>query len=172
MIRCAITNGRGVNEAVLRRVDWVQVREKELPARALTELVRSLRGRGPKLFVNTRADIALAAGAEGVHLPGGSIAPARLRMFTGALLIGVSCHTIDDVARAADEGADYVFLSPVFESPSKLGYGPPLGLDALAAACAQVRIPVLALGGVSEQNAEACVTAGAAGFASISAFGR
>src|SRR5262249_44655611 len=152
------------------RVDWVQVREKDLPARSLMEFVGSLIGRGPKVIVNTRADIALAAGAQGVHLPGGSIAPSRLRPFAGGMLIGVSCDSIGDVAQGADEGADYVFLSPIFESPSKPGYGPALGLDILAAACARVRIPVLALGGVSERNAAECVKAGAAGFASISAF--
>lgn len=172
MIRCAITNGKVLGDDVLRRVDWVQVREKELPARALTELARSYVGRGPKVIVNTRADVALAAGAAGVHLPGGSIAPSVLRRFVGAgILIGVSCHSIGEVERAAAEGADYVFLSPIFASPSKPGYGPALGLEALAAACARVRIPVLALGGVDEARAAACAAAGAAGFAAISAFG-
>jgi len=171
MIRCAITAGQGVAPSVIARVDWIQVREKEMSARALTRLVTSLAGRGPKIIVNTRADVALAAGAHGVHLPAGSIAPARLRPLTGpAFLIGVSCHSIAAMRRAEDEGADYVYLSPIFASPSKPGYGPPLGLALLAEACARVRIPVLALGGVSEENAAGCVAAGAAGFASISAF--
>lgn len=168
MIRCAITDGRPVRGSV----DWIQVREKEMPARALTELVSGLAGRGPKIIVNTRVDVALAAGANGVHLPAGSVAPWRLRVLTGAdFLIGVSCHSPLDVVRAEEEGADYVFLSPIFETPSKPGYGPALGLEILREACALVRIPLLALGGVDERRAAACVAAGAAGFASISAFG-
>lgn len=171
MIRCAITNGQGIGAGALGRADWVQVREKEMTARALTALTRQLVGRGARVIVNTRADVALAAGADGVHLPGGSIAPGRLREWVGAaFLIGVSCHSIGEVEKAEREGADYVFLSPVFPSPSKPGYGPPLGTAALAEACRRVRIPVLALGGVNEDNALACVEAGAAGFASITAF--
>jgi len=171
MIRCAITAGVPIPDSVLRRVDWVQVREKQMPARQLTTLVDQLRGRGPRVIVNTRADIALAAGADGVHLPAGSIQPARLRPITGPeFLIGVSCHSIAEAIRAEQEGADYVFLSPIFRSPSKPGYGPPLDLKILAEACSRIRIPILALGGVSEDNAPLCVSAGAAGFASISAF--
>lgn len=171
MIRCAITAGEGIAEWALRNVDWVQVRDKNMPARELTEVVRRLVGRGPRIIVNTRADIALAAGAHGVHLPAGSIPPSRLRILTGAdFLIGVSCHSLVDVVRAEEEGAAYVYLSPIFPSKSKPGYGPALGLDLLREACKRVRIPVLALGGVDERRAMACVAAGAAGFASISAF--
>jgi thiamine-phosphate pyrophosphorylase len=171
MIRCAITEGKGVAESVLRRVDWIQVREKDLPARALTERVRELVGHGPKIIVNTRVDVALAAGAQGVHLPAGSVAPSRLRGLTGVdFLIGVSCHSVLEVVRAEEEGAAYVYLSPIFQSLSKPGYGPALGLDLLREACRRVRIPVLALGGVDESRAVACVAAGAAGFASISTF--
>jgi thiamine-phosphate pyrophosphorylase len=171
MIRCVITAGRGVAASVFDRVDWIQVREKEMPIRALTDMVRELTGRGPQIIVNTRVDVALAAGAQGVHLPAGSIAPARIRALTGhEFLIGVSCHSLADVERAEQEGADYAYLSPIFASPSKPGYGPSLGLDLLREACRRVRIPVLALGGVDETNAPACVASGAAGFASISAF--
>jgi thiamine-phosphate pyrophosphorylase len=147
------------------------VRAKEAPARVLFERVRALLAPGVKVIVNTRADIAIAAGAAGVHLPGGSVAPSVLRAWTGPeFLIGVSCHSVAEVERAAAEGASYVFLSPIFDSPSKPGYGPALGLAPLAEACRRVRIPVLALGGVDEQRAAACVTAGAAGYAAISAF--
>lgn len=171
MIRCAISSGRGDVPRVIPAADWLQVREKQLPARALFDLVRPLTGRGPKIIVNSRLDIALAAGADGVHLPAHSPAPSVLRPLAGpGFLIGVSCHSIDAVLRAAAEGADYAFLSPIFPSPSKPGYGPPLGLDILHLACAAAGIPVLALGGVNEGNAPLCVAAGAAGFASISAF--
>ena len=78
MIRCAITGGKGVSEETIQAADWIQVREKEMTARALTELVARLTGRGPKIMVNTRADVALAAGAQGVHLPAGSIAPSLM----------------------------------------------------------------------------------------------
>src|SRR5687767_12998828 len=136
MIRCAITDGPGVAESVMRRVDWIQVREKDMGARALTEMVLKLVGRGPKIIVNTRADVALVVGAQGVHLPAGSIPPSRLRTLTGPdFLIGVSCHSLVDVVRAEEEGAGYVYLSPIFESPSKPGYGPALGLDLLREAC-------------------------------------
>lgn len=171
MIRCAITDGHGVAPSVISRVDWIQVREKEMPARTLTRLVSSLIGKGPKIIVNSRLDVALAAGAQGVHLPARSLAPWRLRPSAGAaFLIGVSCHSSADVLRAEAEGADYVYLSPIYASPSKPGYGPALGLDVLRETCALVRIPVLALGGVDEPRAAACLAAGAAGFASISAF--
>ena len=171
MIRCAITDGRSVGDGVVRRADWIQVREKEMPARRLTEIVRGLTGRGPRIIVNTRVDVALAAGAQGVHLPARSLAPWRIRALTGAdFLIGVSCHSLFEVARAAEEGADYVFLSPIFETPSKPGYGPALGVEVLREVCGSVRIPVLALGGVDERRAAICAAAGAAGFASISAF--
>ncbi len=167
MIRCAITEGA----AVTGRPDWIQVRAKEAAARELYERVRALLTPGVQVIVNTRADVAIAAGAAGVHLPGGSIAPSLLRAWTGPeFLIGVSCHSVAEVERAADEGASYVFLSPIFASPSKPGYGPALGLAPLAEACRRVRIPVIALGGVDEQRAAACVAAGAAGYAAISAF--
>lgn len=171
MIRCAITDGRGVCGEMLRRADWIQVREKQMPVRQLTTLVQSLIGKGPRIIVNTRLDVALAAGAHGVHLPAGSVGPDRLRPWTGAaFLIGVSCHSMLEAIRAENEGADYLFFSPIFTSPSKPGYGPAVGVEALHAVCARVRIPVLALGGVNESNVIDCVAAGAAGFASISAF--
>jgi thiamine-phosphate pyrophosphorylase len=137
----------------------------------LTRLVQSFRNTGPRIFVNSRLDVALAAGAHGLHLPANSIPPARLRPLAGAsFLIGVSCHCLADAERAEQEGADYVYLSPIYDSPSKPGYGPALGLGTLAGTCARLRIPVLALGGVDERRAAECVAAGAAGFASISAF--
>lgn len=170
MIRCAITNGAFPGPAALR-ADWLQLREKHLSARQLTALAQQLITSGAKLILNSRLDVALAAGAAGVHLPGNSPPPSRFRaLCPPGFLIGVSCHSVDDVDRAAAEGADYVFLSPIFSSPSKPGYGPELGLAMLAEACRRVRIPVLALGGVNERNAQDCVSAGAAGYGSISAF--
>jgi thiamine-phosphate pyrophosphorylase len=171
MIRCAIIDGLDAIDSLPRRVDWIQVRDKTMPARSLMRLVQALVGRGPRIIVNTRLDVALAAGAHGLHLPAGSLPPSRLRVLTDpGFLIGVSCHSLRDVVRAEEEGADYVYLSPIFVSPSKPGYGPAIGLDALREVCRLVRLPVLALGGVDEDRAPACIAAGAAGFASISAF--
>lgn len=153
-------------------VDVVQLRAKHLDAGELLLRAQRLRiaFRG-KLLINDRMDVCLAAGADGVHLPSCRIAPGTLKQrFGGHLIIGVSCHSVDEALRAEGEGADYVYLSPIFESVSKPGYGPPLGVAALTAAAARVRIPVLALGGISRENEGLCIAAGAAGIAGISYF--
>lgn len=170
VIRHCITEGL---IEVAPAADVVQLRAKHLDAGELLERARKIRKLfGGTLLINDRVDVCLAAGAEGVHLPGNRIAPLELkRRFGAGLIVGVSCHSVDDVARAEDEGADYVYLSPIFESPSKPGYGPVLGLGVLAEAARKVRIPVLALGGVSRENERLCVEAGAAGIAGISYFG-
>jgi thiamine-phosphate pyrophosphorylase len=148
----------------------VQLREKDLPGRALFELARALRtitrDAGAWLFVNDRLDVALAAGADGVHLGGGSLPIADVRALAPRLRIGVSTHARADVERAARGGASFVVFGPVFDTPSKRALGSPLGLHALSDACA-VGVPVLALGGVTPENAPACVGVGAAGVACI-----
>lgn len=174
MIRCCITDRtlRSV-ESLVRdgHVDWVQVRDKELPARDLMQAVRKVIAMGGRVLVNTRVDVAMAAGAAGVHLPAGSMAPRVWREMTPAgFLIGVSCHTFEEVAQAEQEGADYVVFGPVFAPLSKTSDLAPRGLTELKRVCAAVTIPVLALGGVTRENAQACVDAGAAGIAGITLF--
>jgi thiamine-phosphate pyrophosphorylase len=156
-------------------VEWVQIREKDLSARELFDLTAAVLAlpnpHRAKILVNTRVDVALAAGAAGVHLPGGSPAPWRWRLSTPAgFLIGVSCHTLDDVRAAEDEGADYVVFGPVFAPRSKKTDLEPRGIDLLGAAARAVRIPVLALGGITRGNARDCMAAGAAGVAAISLY--
>ena len=151
--------------------DWVQIRDKELAARELIAVVRRAVGTMGKVLVNSRVDVAIAAGAAGVHLPAGSIAPSEWRGITPpGFLIGVSCHTRDEVVRAEQEGADYVLFGPVFAPLSKTSALAPRGLDELRRVSHAVKIPVLALGGITWENAEACVGAGAAGVAGITLF--
>src|SRR5271168_4938030 len=152
-------------------VEMIQIRAKELSTRDLMDLARgavAVRGRA-RILVNTRVDVAIACGAQGVHLPAGSIAPSAIRRITPPdFLIGVSCHTVDELRAAEKEGADFAVYGPVFESVTKSVA--PIGLEALRIATASVRLPVYALGGVTAANASLCMEAGAAGVAGISLF--
>jgi thiamine-phosphate pyrophosphorylase len=152
-------------------VDMIQIRAKELSARELSDLVRAV-GRvadRTRILVNTRTDVALACGAHGVHLPAGSMSPDTIRRITPAgFLIGVSCHSIDELRAAEREDADFAVYGPVFLSVTKSLS--PIGIQAFREAAASVRLPVYALGGVTAVNAPACIEAGAAGIAGISLF--
>ena len=185
MLRCYITDRRQLSgrpallDVIARNlaagVDWIQIREKDLSARDLFGLVRDAlalpRPAGAKILVNTRVDVALASGAAGAHLPAGS-PPARrwLTLSPPGFLIGASCHTVEEVRAAQQDGADYVLFGPVFPPRSKGSDLPPRGLDGLAEAARAVPIPILALGGVTSGNAGQCVAAGAAGIAAITLF--
>jgi thiamine-phosphate pyrophosphorylase len=152
----------------------IQLREKDLGGRDLLALARALlpvcRAAGQLLLVNDRVDVALAAGADGVHLPAAGVPAADARRLLGpGALVGVSCHSAADVLRAREAGADYATVSPVYDTPSKRAYGPPVGLGALADA-ARLGLPVLALGGVSPARVPEVLAAGARGVAVIRAW--
>jgi thiamine-phosphate pyrophosphorylase len=168
---------RFVRAVVEAEVVLLQIREKSLPARVLYELATRAaeitRGSKTRLLVNDRADIARAAGADGVHLTSQSL-PAGVvrRTFGSEFLIGVSTHSLDEARAARDGGADFVVFGPVFETESKRGFGAPQGLDKLRQVADELRgFPVLAIGGISLENAGACFDAGASGVAAISLFG-
>ncbi|MBS1835384.1 MAG: thiamine phosphate synthase [Acidobacteria bacterium] len=178
MIRCYITDRRRVTDlrahvariVAARHADWIQVREKDLPARDLYALCRDIveiaRPAGVRVLVNERADVAKAAGADGIHLPSNAMAPWR---FPGSFC-GVSCHNEDELLRAQNEGASYVVLGPVFAPGSKTYTGNVMGLAEFARLAKLATIPVLALGGITAANASSCMDAGAAGIAAISLF--
>lgn len=195
-----------ITEAARAGVDYIQLREKDLATRALESLARDavtllkqLRIRHPqlptRLLINSRTDVALAAGADGIHLRSDDISPEAIRSIwthvgtaasgcpasqsaaaatvpvteiSPAPLIGVSCHSPHEVNRAADNGATFAVFAPVFEKKDAPA-SQPAGLSQLREAC-KAKIPVLALGGVNPKNAQSCLEAGAAGIAAIRLF--
>jgi thiamine-phosphate pyrophosphorylase len=181
---------RNVEAAVRAGVDWIQLREKDLSTRASAALTRaallglqeSFGGRPcpARILVNDRLDVAIAEQAAGVHLGENSLPveeTKRLLQHSYAaylpakdFLVGVSCHSVKAAISAAKGGADYVFFGPVFATPSKAAYGAAQGLDSLADVCHSVAIPVLAIGGITSENAASCLAAGAAGIAAIRLF--
>lgn len=160
--------------------------------------VEAARGRATRIVVNDRLDVALAAAAAGIHLGSESMPIAdvvpwcrrhglivggpdfghaqRNKEKKGALapeekfLVGASCHSLAEVQAAEREGATYVFFGPVFATPAKSQYGPPQGIERLAEVCHTVRLPVLAIGGITLENAAECIRSGAAGIAAIRLF--
>jgi thiamine-phosphate pyrophosphorylase len=170
------TGGRDLVEVVTAALDAglpaVQLREKDLPGRPLLALAEALRAAttraGALLIVNDRIDVAIAAGADGVHLGGGSV-PVEVarRLLPPGALVGVSTHAPAEAAAAA--GADFVFFGPVYATPSKAAFGPPQGVARLAEAVAAAAVPVLAIGGITMHEVAAARAAGAAGVAVIRA---
>ena len=161
-------------------VDWIQLREKELSARELEQLAAKILAaineveQRPKLLIHTRADVALAIGADGVHLASRpqALMASEVRAIWPGAMIGVSCHTREEVALAEAHGANFAVFGPVFE---KSGVRNEHGLKRLRDVChrehaARPAMPVLALGGVNAENAALCVEAGAAGVAGIRMF--
>jgi thiamine-phosphate pyrophosphorylase len=165
-----------VSAAIAAGIDLIQIREKQLSARVMFELaaraVELARGTPTRVLVNDRADIAAGAGAAGVHLTTGSIDAGTIRKTFGKdFLIGASTHSLDEARAARDGDADFAVFGPIFETSSKSEYGPPKGLKALTESAQELApFPLLALGGVSIENASECLAAGARGIAGISLF--
>ncbi|HET6863031.1 MAG TPA: thiamine phosphate synthase, partial [Pyrinomonadaceae bacterium] len=165
-----------IEAAVLAGVSLIQIREKNLPVRVLADLCARAstvtRGSETKLLINDRVDVALAYGADGVHLTSQSLSADVARQVSGAdFIIGVSTHSFNEVIEARNGGADFAVFGPVFDTPSKLHYGEPQGLDKLREISSSLgELRVLAIGGVSLENVEECFAVGAAGVAAIRLF--
>ncbi len=163
-----------VDLAVAGGVSMVQVREKDATAREFVELARTLAGllraRGVPLLVNDRVDVALAVGADGVHVGQDDMHPADVRALVGPeALVGLSVTGTADVRAARGLPVDYLGVGPVFATATKKDAGAPLGLDGLAAMIALAEVPVVAIGAIGSDNAAAVMARGAAGVAVVSA---
>ena len=170
-----------IQMAMAAGADWVQIREKDLPGREQADLTRGAVQAGrerasSRVIVNDRLDVALAAGAAGVHLGGESLGARDVVQWCRSgnapveFLVGVSCHSLEEAHDAESAEATYIFFGPIFDTPSKRELGAPQGVARLAEICRSVRIPVIAIGGVDECNAAECLGAGAAGIAAIRMF--
>jgi len=180
-----------IAEAAECGVDFIQLREKDLSARELESLahdaLRAIRENSPslatngeiatRLLINSRTDVAIACGADGVHLRSDDVSPDIVRkVWRRGLMPGkanpfvsVACHTVPEVRVAAENAADFALFGPIFEKREARTPVPPAGLSLLKDACQQ-KIPIIALGGVTAENAHTCVDAGAAGVAGIRIF--
>lgn len=161
-----------VDGALAGGVQAVQLREKSLPIREYlkrAERMRELTARyAAKLFVNDRIDIAVAVGADGVHLGQSSVPAHAAKKVSDSMLVGVSTHSLDEARRAVGEGADFLTLGPVFATPSKMRYGSPVGLEVLKRVVAEVSVPVFGIGGIKEEDVSDVLNSGAHGIALIS----
>ncbi len=161
-----------LQEAVDAGVPAIQLRERDLPTRELLSLTQQIRAmtrdRAVPLLINDRVDMAVALDLDGVHLRASSLPVSVVRRVVGPhRLIGVSAHSVTEAQQAGDDGADYVILGPIFETPSKREFGDPLGLAVLADACRHSPVPVFAIGGITRERIESVRGAGAFGVAMI-----
>ena len=172
------TNGRLLVPLLQRvltaGVPAIQLRERDLSARELVALAREVQAetasRRSPLLINDRIDVALALEGVGVHLRSNSLPVSVARRLLGAQrLLGISVHTIEEVLSAQSQGADYIVLGPIYETPTKQMFGPPLGIHTLEKACRLVRIPIIGIGGVTAARVREMRRAGAFGVAVITA---
>jgi thiamine-phosphate pyrophosphorylase len=163
-----------ISSACQNGLTAVQLREKHLDARPLWTLANALReitARYQSFFsINDRVDIALAVGADGVHLPEAGLSPKVPKKLKPSLIVGVSVHSLEMGIRAEQEGADYILFGPIFQTASKKGLGSPQGLAALEKMAKSLSIPVIAVGGITPFEAQRCIEAGAHGVAAVGAF--
>jgi thiamine-phosphate pyrophosphorylase len=179
-----------IEDAANAGVDWIQLREKDLFGKdcaaltreALRRTAQSSKGKksSTRIFLNDRLDVAFAEYAAGVHLGENSLpvadAKRLVQQFSKSaatkedFLIGASCHSLESAEASQRDGADYILFGPVFATPSKASFGAPQGIERLAKVCEALAIPVLAIGGVTMENAAMCLTAGASGIAAIRLF--
>lgn len=168
-----------IEQAAKAGVDWIQLREKDFSGRQLSELASEAVRRAAGLsaiLVNDRLDVALGVKAAGVHLGEQGLPVGEVKRFVREgraakdFLIGASVHSVEAAKKAEEDGANYVIFGPVFATPSKASFGAPQGLLSLGEVCAVVKIPVLAIGGISKENARDCLNAGASGIAAIRLF--
>lgn len=162
-------------EAVEAGIDLIQIRAKNFDTRRLMRLaecaIAHAQGTPSQVVINDRLDVAWGLGAAGVHLGNHSMPARRVRAITPkSFMVGVSCHSLEEARAAELAEADYILLGPVFETPAKLVYGPPLGLDKFHEIAARVKTPILALGGITLGRVKSCLEAGAAGIAAIRLF--
>ena len=165
-----------VREAVQGGVTCVQLREKLSSTRVFIDEARTLKkllaevAADIPLIINDRLDVALAAGADGVHLGQNDMPIADARRLVGtSLLIGISAESVADAIRAEKEGADYIGISPVYVTSTKTDTGPPLGLEGVRTIRAAVSVPLIGIGGINYENASEVIRAGADGVAVVSA---
>ncbi|NOS77835.1 MAG: thiamine phosphate synthase [Nitrospira sp.] len=172
----SLVHGRSLERVLRESVDAgvpaIQLRERDLPTRELLSLTQQIRAmtrdRAVPLIINDRIDMAVALDLDGVHLRASSLPVSVVRRVLGRhRLIGVSAHSVTEVQQAGDDGADYVILGPIYETPSKREFGDPLGLAVLAAACRHSSVPVFAIGGITRERIESVRGAGAFGVAMI-----
>ncbi len=172
------TNGRPLvpllQQVLTAGVPAIQLRERDLSVRELLALAREVRAvtvsSGSQLLINDRIDVALALEGVGVHLRSNSLPLSVARRMLGAQrLLGISVHSVEEGLSAESQGADYIVLGPIYETPSKQMFGPPLGIHTLEKACMLVRIPIIGIGGVTAARAREMRRAGAFGAAVITA---
>ncbi|HEY6288402.1 MAG TPA: thiamine phosphate synthase [Nitrospiraceae bacterium] len=172
------TNGRPL-VPLLQRVltavtPAIQLRERDLSARELVTLAREVQAvtasRRSQLLINDRIDVALALEGVGVHLRSNSLPVTVARQMLGTQrLLGISVHSVEEAVQGESQGADYIVLGPIYETPSKQLFGPPLGIHTLEKACRLVRLPIIGIGGVTAARAREMRRAGAFGVAVITA---
>lgn len=161
-----------IEESLDAGIEAVQLREKDLPTRKLLEMAYKLRDitsqYNASLFINDRVDIALCVSATGIHLGQASLPASAVRKIAGkSFLIGVSTHSLNEVIEAEGQGADFITFGPLYQTPSKMSYGMPVGLDALKDVRRRVSMPILGIGGINLDNISDVMATGADGVAMI-----